>query len=182
MANPIEGAAEQFKQLPTGGKIAIVGVFVLVAGIGYYEYTKGKSSGIGASSPTTTLGGSTGVGSQLPTLPFGTTALTDANGNPVAFINPQTPTTPTPSPPIILMPHPPSPPPTPPVSNPTPPRPPSSASTRYTVRPGDTLWGIAAHYYGNGSRYTDIYNANKGTIGGNPNLILPGQALTIPKK
>lgn len=25
-----------------------------------------------------------------------------------------------------------------------------------------------------------IYNANKGVIGGNPNLIYPGQVLTIP--
>lgn len=28
--------------------------------------------------------------------------------------------------------------------------------------------------------YTKIYNANKGTIGSNPNLIYPGQVFTIP--
>jgi len=30
------------------------------------------------------------------------------------------------------------------------------------------------------SDYTKIYNANKGTIGKNPNLIYPGQVFTIP--
>ena len=34
--------------------------------------------------------------------------------------------------------------------------------------------------YGNGADYTKIYNANKGTIGKNPNLIYPGQTFTIP--
>ena len=50
----------------------------------------------------------------------------------------------------------------------------------YTVKSGDCLWNIAKKYYGSGADYTKIYNANKGTIGGNPNLIYPGQVLTIP--
>ena len=50
----------------------------------------------------------------------------------------------------------------------------------YTVKSGDCLWNIAKKYYGNGADYTKIYNANKGTIGGNPNLIYAGQVLTIP--
>lgn len=50
----------------------------------------------------------------------------------------------------------------------------------YTVKKGDCLWNIAKKYYGNGAQYTKIYNANKGVIGGNPNLIYPGQVLTIP--
>lgn len=50
----------------------------------------------------------------------------------------------------------------------------------YTVKSGDCLWNIAKKYYGSGSDYSKIYNANKGTIGGNPNLIYPGQVLTIP--
>lgn len=50
----------------------------------------------------------------------------------------------------------------------------------YTVKSGDCLWNIAKHFYGSGSDYTKIYNANKGTIGGNPNLIYPGQVLTLP--
>lgn len=50
----------------------------------------------------------------------------------------------------------------------------------YTVKSGDCLWNIAKKFYGNGADYTKIYNANKGTIGGNPNLIYPGQVFTIP--
>ncbi|MDE7322775.1 MAG: LysM peptidoglycan-binding domain-containing protein [Lachnospiraceae bacterium] len=50
----------------------------------------------------------------------------------------------------------------------------------YTVAKGDCLWNIAKKFYGNGSKYSVIYNANKSVIGGNPNLIYPGQVLTIP--
>ena len=49
----------------------------------------------------------------------------------------------------------------------------------YTVKSGDCLWNIAKKYYGSGAQYTKIYNANKGKIK-NPNLIYPGQVLTIP--
>lgn len=50
----------------------------------------------------------------------------------------------------------------------------------YTVVKGDCLWKIAAAFYGSGSRWRDIYNANKSVIGGNPNLIYPGQVFLIP--
>lgn len=56
----------------------------------------------------------------------------------------------------------------------------SAASKTYTVVKGDCLWNIAKKYYGSGAEYTKIYNANKSVIGGNPNLIYPGQVLTIP--
>jgi len=49
----------------------------------------------------------------------------------------------------------------------------------YTVKSGDCLWNIAKKFYGNGSQYTKIYNANRSKIK-NPNLIYPGQVLTIP--
>lgn len=50
----------------------------------------------------------------------------------------------------------------------------------YTVKKGDTLWGIAKKYYGNGAKYTKIYDANRDQIK-NPNLIYPGQVFTIPQ-
>lgn len=49
----------------------------------------------------------------------------------------------------------------------------------YTVKRGDCLWNIAKKFYGNGAQYIKIYNANRGKIK-NPNLIYPGQVLTIP--
>lgn len=50
----------------------------------------------------------------------------------------------------------------------------------YTVVKGDCLSSIARRYYGKASKWPVIYNANKAVIGGNPNLIYPGQVLTIP--
>lgn len=50
----------------------------------------------------------------------------------------------------------------------------------YTVVKGDCLWNIAKKFYGSGSKYTVIYDANRDIVGGNPNLIYPGQVLTIP--
>lgn len=49
----------------------------------------------------------------------------------------------------------------------------------YIVVSGDTLWAIAKKYYGKGSEYIKIYNANKDKIK-NPSLIYPGQKLVIP--
>lgn len=63
---------------------------------------------------------------------------------------------------------------------PAPTSPAPAAAQTYTVVKGDCLWNIAKKFYGNGSKYTVIYNANKGVIGGNPNLIYPGQTYTIP--
>lgn len=50
----------------------------------------------------------------------------------------------------------------------------------YTVVSGDCLWKIAKKFYGDGGKWSVIYNANQSVIGGNPNLIYPGQVLTIP--
>lgn len=63
----------------------------------------------------------------------------------------------------------------------TPSRPATTAPTTrtYTVVRGDCLWNIAKKYYGNGSRYTKIYNANRDKIK-NPSLIYPGQVFVIP--
>lgn len=55
--------------------------------------------------------------------------------------------------------------------------------TTYTIISGDTLWSISKRLLGDGSRWNEIYtyNNNKSIIGGNPNLIKPGQVITIPK-
>lgn len=65
-----------------------------------------------------------------------------------------------------------------PRSDVTSPKPKNTAKTHKVVR-GDTLWAIAKRYYGNGSQYPKIFNANKDKVK-NPNLIYPGQVLTIP--
>lgn len=59
------------------------------------------------------------------------------------------------------------------------PKPSNKTSKTYTVKKGDCLWNIAKKYYGSGSSYNKIYNANKNIIK-NPNLIYPGQKLVIP--
>jgi len=53
------------------------------------------------------------------------------------------------------------------------------ASCEYEVERGDTLWGIAAQFYGEGSAWGDLYQRNSSIIGDNPDLILPGQILSI---
>lgn len=61
----------------------------------------------------------------------------------------------------------------------TSPAPAPNKNKTYTVKRGDCLWNIAKKFYGNGSKYTVIYNANRDKIK-NPNLIYVGQVLTIP--
>lgn len=53
-------------------------------------------------------------------------------------------------------------------------------SIDYTVKNGDTLWGIAQSKLGNGTAWKQIYQDNRGTIGGNPDLIYPGEKLRVP--
>jgi nucleoid-associated protein YgaU len=42
------------------------------------------------------------------------------------------------------------------------------------------LWNISSKFYGEGLRYTVIYQANSGQIR-DPNLIYPGQVFVVPK-
>lgn len=49
----------------------------------------------------------------------------------------------------------------------------------YTVQAGDTLGKIAQALYGDGSRWAEIYEANKAKIA-DPNVIEIGQELKIP--
>jgi len=50
----------------------------------------------------------------------------------------------------------------------------------WTVKSGDSLSKIAKDVYDDGGKYMKIYEANKSTIGDNPNLIKPGQKLVLP--
>ncbi|MGO9384089.1 MAG: LysM peptidoglycan-binding domain-containing protein [Mycobacterium sp.] len=54
---------------------------------------------------------------------------------------------------------------------------PEPAVRTYTVESGDTLWAIAERFYGDGSKYQVIADASGIP---NPDLIQPGQVLTIP--
>jgi nucleoid-associated protein YgaU len=49
----------------------------------------------------------------------------------------------------------------------------------HEVKKGETLWKIAEHYYGDGSLYPKIFEANKDTLV-NPDRIKIGQRLRIP--
>ncbi|MGW2397873.1 transglycosylase family protein [Kitasatospora sp. NPDC001664] len=50
------------------------------------------------------------------------------------------------------------------------------ATGSYTVKSGDTLSGIAA---AKGQDWHQVYQANKSVVGGNPDLIYPGQVLQL---
>jgi nucleoid-associated protein YgaU len=52
----------------------------------------------------------------------------------------------------------------------------SSGDTDYTVKAGDTLGSIAAAH---GTTWKALYEHNESVIGGNPDLILPGQELSL---
>ena len=52
-------------------------------------------------------------------------------------------------------------------------------STTYVVKKGDSLSKIAQRLTGKASNWQAIYNQNKAVIGGNYNLIKPGQKLVI---
>jgi LysM repeat protein len=54
---------------------------------------------------------------------------------------------------------------------------PEPAARTYTVESGDTLWAISERFYGDGSKYQVIADASGIS---NPDLIQPGQVLTIP--
>ncbi|MEV0458061.1 LysM peptidoglycan-binding domain-containing protein [Catellatospora methionotrophica] len=53
----------------------------------------------------------------------------------------------------------------------------AKAERTYKVKSGDTLWDIAAQYYGDGRQYMKIAKANNIA---NPNLINVGVVLKIP--
>jgi nucleoid-associated protein YgaU len=52
----------------------------------------------------------------------------------------------------------------------------------YEVQSGDTLLSIAQQYYGDPTLWRQIYDANKDTIGTDPDKLQVGMKLTIPPK
>lgn len=67
-------------------------------------------------------------------------------------------------------------------SDSVPPRDGTGAPADHVVRRGESLWAISASRtgYGRGVLWPRIYEANRGKIR-DPNLIFPGQELSIPK-
>lgn len=68
---------------------------------------------------------------------------------------------------------------------------PAASSNTYTIKSGDTLWGISLKFYGTGTKWKIIYEANKEIIeatakkhgkssSDNGHWIYPGVTLTIP--
>ena len=63
---------------------------------------------------------------------------------------------------------------------------PESSTTRLVVEPGDSLWSISEEHIGPGATPPQIayevertFDLNRERIGGNPNLIFPGQELVL---
>ena len=68
-----------------------------------------------------------------------------------------------------------------PAPTPTPePQPEPAPANTVTVVEGDTLWDLAATHLGDATRWPEIYELNKDVIGGDPDLIHPGQVFVLP--
>jgi len=61
-------------------------------------------------------------------------------------------------------------------------RPSPPTATTHTVVAGDTLYKIAEKEMGDGGKYTELLEANKGLIGDDPNQLRLGQILSIPNQ
>jgi nucleoid-associated protein YgaU len=171
-----EDGIEEFKKLPKGGKIAVgagvVGVVILAI---YMKKKAGSTNPMTAqdqSNATDTPGGTvdtSGYGS-VPTIT--STTPTPGPQGPAGPAGPQGKQGP---------PGPqgkqgnPGPPPKP---KPKPGPPPRPQLQYYVVRPGDSLSAIAGKLGLHGG-WQELYNQNRSVVGGNPNLIYPGQKLNI---
>ena len=198
MAN-LEGTLARHRTLVlvAGGGLLILGgiaAFDWLANRGKAQATAaaatGSTSGNGATGSATTPAYSNSE-TYINSFADNSVHTTDSNNSPVTsntYTPPAALTTPAPT--HVATP-PPAPTPAPVATQPAPPAPaaPTSAGTLhptstparvYTVQPGDSLWAIAEHQYGIGSDWTRIYDANRGTVGANPNLIYPGERLSIP--
>lgn len=104
----IGDSVEEFKKLPTAGKVAAIGALVAVAGIGLYEYRKNAggssgsvasgvassgnasdpSAGGGMQSPFSQVPTNQGNGSSVPVIPFGDAPIFDGQGNLIGWQQP----------------------------------------------------------------------------------------------
>src|SRR5262249_6266543 len=53
------------------------------------------------------------------------------------------------------------------------------SARRHTVAEGETLYGLAERYYGDGERFIDLYQANRQVLK-RPDRLEPGTVLEIP--
>ncbi|WP_353080805.1 LysM peptidoglycan-binding domain-containing protein [Tessaracoccus lapidicaptus] len=54
------------------------------------------------------------------------------------------------------------------------------ARVTHTVKRGETLWSIAEHHLGSGTRYPEILKLNNDLLRGKPQFLRPGWVLTLP--
>lgn len=55
-----------------------------------------------------------------------------------------------------------------------------SATERYTVKRGDSLWKIAEERLGDGTRYVELVALNEAVLDGPPDFLMPGTVLKVP--
>lgn len=188
---------QDLKALISQHKGLVVGAGAVVA-LGLYSLNKNKSAAAtgttaAAYDPTTGLPVGTAVGDTTGTDTFNAlepilaqlqNTVDGLNVTPVATSSPKPAPKPTGVPiPKNGTPKPkPKPAPKPPARHTGPVRSPVSPLhkplTQVTVKRGDTLWGIAKAHH---TTWQKIWSSNRGVIGKNPNLIKPGQRLTIPR-
>jgi len=163
----------------------IVGALGLIAVLVFFFVRKSNANATGGSSGTSQSGmdpataaalqnalqgqASAGYAYQAATGPAGPPGPTGATGATGKQGPPGPPGKPGSKPPIPLPPRRPKP-------IPTQPRHPVGKT--YIVRPGDTLSGIASRMHVSGG-WQNLYSLNRHVIGGNPNMIHPGQKLTL---
>lgn len=53
--------------------------------------------------------------------------------------------------------------------------------SEYVVKSNDSLWKIAVNIYGDGYQWVKIYQSNKAKIGRDPNILISGTKLSLPR-